>query len=75
MADLVTPNDCPIKGNETGMCMCSRMMCGEVKYDHCFWMRSAFTYGFTLAEDKALECLDRIHKKIDEVFPKAGDGE
>ena len=75
MADLVTPNNCPIKGKETGTCMCSRMMCSEVKSDHCFWMRSAFTYGFTLAEDRALERLDRIHKRIDEAFPRDGEQE
>ena len=73
MADLVTPSNCPIRYEKDGTCMCAIRKCADVEKEHCSWMRSAYTYGATVMENKANELINKIHEGIEVLFPKDGE--
>ena len=57
-------NGCPILEKETSVCMCMCMKCGDVDRKSCFGIRSAFQYGYNMAEDKALQAFKEISQAM-----------
>lgn len=72
MADLPTPDNCPIM-DKSGVCMCvPPKMCFDVDNESCFGMRSAFRYGQQITENKAFENISKIKGIIDKAFHDVG---
>lgn len=55
MANLPTIADCPLRNDESQICMCMNLNCdGEVGTKECFAIRSAYQYGCAVTESKYL---------------------
>ena len=57
MANLAKIENCPLRDDESCICMCLNLKCnaGEVDSKTCFGLRNAFQYGCILTENKYLE--------------------
>ena len=64
MDEIPKVSNCPIRCEEDEVCMCAVRKCTEVDLRECFQMRSAYSYGFTTAEDIAIKNLDEITNVI-----------
>ena len=54
MAYLPKIENCPLREEESKICMCQNMKCEDVDLRPCFGMRNAFQYGCCLTEEKYL---------------------
>lgn len=54
MAYLPKVSECPLREEESKICMCQNMKCEDVDLRPCFGMRNAFQYGCALTEEKYL---------------------
>jgi hypothetical protein len=70
MAEIPKVPNCPIRCEEDGICMCAVRKCTEVDLRECFQMRSAYSYGFTTAEDIAIKHMDEIKNTIDGIIKR-----
>ena len=68
MAEIPKVQNCPIRCEEDGVCMCAVRKCTEVDLRECFQMRYAYNYGFTTAEDIAIKNMDKIKNTIDGII-------
>ena len=65
MALLPKISNCPIRENETGICMCNNRKCdGGVSSEECSAIRSSYAYGYSIAESKYLNELKDICSMI-----------
>lgn len=68
MAEILKVQNCPIRCEEDGICMCAVRKCTEVDLRECFQMRYAYSYGFTAAEDIAIKNMNEIKNIIDGII-------
>ena len=64
MANLPKMSECPLRDEESKICMCQNMKCEDVDLRPCYGIRNAFQYGCALTEEKYLIEFEGMAKEM-----------